>query len=338
MANPQGTDYWFRDRIIKELDRVTAVGRRPSRIFEDWALLTEANLVELPRIYHAAAQGEEHEDLPATQELFERMRAIYHRDFCWEHFTRATAALFESAETGFMDVIGSTYMLFGLPSSQAGQFFTPFPVAQMMAQMTASNVAEEVHGRLRDAISKSPMASAMLLAGLALPEGAGFPYYLSRVVPAAMEHYDPLKVNDPCCGSGIMFLAHASVTPWWMVQMGLVEYYGQDIDRLCVTMAKINSMLFGLNGRYAPWLVAQMEHQFQMKIAGSEAPLPEADRGQPPALAAPTTNPRPEEGGVAPGASHPFQETEGWDPDDYIQQDLFGGALKEPSPVYSVQV
>jgi hypothetical protein len=52
----------------------------------------------------------------------------------------------------------------------------------------------------------------------------------------------------PTLRSGIMLLAHASTLPAWMVQMGLVQYHGMDIDRTCVQMARINCKLYGLNG------------------------------------------------------------------------------------------
>jgi type I restriction-modification system DNA methylase subunit len=51
-----------------------------------------------------------------------------------------------------------------------------------------------------------------------------------------------------------MLLAAASVFPQWAVHRGLIEFYGQDIDPTCVAMAKVNLMLYGLNGervRYA---------------------------------------------------------------------------------------
>ena len=53
---------------------------------------------------------------------------------------------------------------------------------------------------------------------------------------------------DCCCGSGVIFLAAASTLPQWMVQLGLVQFYGADIDETCVKMARLNCMLYGMNG------------------------------------------------------------------------------------------
>lgn len=117
----------------------------------------------------------------------------------------------------------------------------------MMAEIVSDRGAE-VHERLKAAIEKSPIAQAFLVAGCVLEGQEALDWFLTRVVPAAIEHYEPVTVNDPCVGSGILLLAHASTLPPWMVQMGLVQYYGCDIDPLCVSMARVNCKLYGLNG------------------------------------------------------------------------------------------
>lgn len=70
------------------------------------------------------------------------------------------------------------------------------------------------------------------------------------MIPLVMHRYDPLRISDCSCGSGIMLLASAFHTPAWIVQSGLVQYYGTDIDMTCVRMARVNVMLYGLNGAY----------------------------------------------------------------------------------------
>lgn len=320
----------YRNRIIKVLDKVQAAGRRPSRIFEDWVDLTHANLIELPRHMQAVYEGKEHEDLPKTQELFERLRHVYKRQY-FERFAEAQGLLFSSAAEGYMDVIGSVYMDWGWPSKGHGQFFTPLNVSNMMAEMlnTTNKPAGEIHERLQEAISKSLLASAMLMAGLTIsdPQEA-FSWSIARVIPPAMEHYEPITLSDPSCGSGIMFLSHASTLPWWMVQLGLVQYYGMDIDRLCVQMAQINTMLYGLNGRYAPYIVAHYDWLLRQGISSGDPGAMAEAMDEAKADDASSTAEEPEPVDDAPP---PLQEKPGWNPNDFVQQSLF-----EPQTVYDV--
>jgi hypothetical protein len=313
MSTTATDDVSFRDAIIKELNQA-ATNRRPAQVFEDWVALVHANLRELPRHTAAALQRQPHEELPETAQLYARLRVLYDRPRQWEHFTRATGLLLESAATDYMDVLGLVYMTWGHPSKGQGQFFTPFSAAYMMAQMTAGeSLLAEVHERLKDAIAKSIPAQAMLLAGLTIgdPDRA-LAWCLARVVQPALAHYEPVTVSDPCCGSGIMFLATAKSLPWWVTQLGLVQMYGQDIDALAVQMCQCNLSLYGLNGRYAPLLFAEIEARWQ------------AGQGEP--------------GGAIPAAP-PVRETPGWDPNRFVQQALFPGedsALREPAAAYAL--
>jgi type I restriction-modification system DNA methylase subunit len=70
---------------------------------------------------------------------------------------------------------------------------------------------------------------------------------MTRVVSAAIPYYQPVTVCDPCVGSGVMLLASAATYEPWMVQMGLVQFYAQDIDMAMVRLVKINCALYGLN-------------------------------------------------------------------------------------------
>ena len=90
---------------------------------------------------------------------------------------------------------------------------------------------------------------ATLMAGLVIEDPVeARDYFISRVIPAAAPYYEPIKICDPACGSGILLLSSASCFPDWANQLGLVQYFGQDIDEQCARMTKINCMLYGLNG------------------------------------------------------------------------------------------
>jgi len=69
-----------------------------------------------------------------------------------------------------------------------------------------------------------------------------------RILEFCAKSFKRVEVCDPACGSGNMFLGVAAALPQWMNDYNLVEYHGTDIDGLCVKMAKLNLMLYGLNG------------------------------------------------------------------------------------------
>jgi hypothetical protein len=68
------------------------------------------------------------------------------------------------------------------------------------------------------------------------------------MMPAIAPYYEPITVIDPCVGSGVMLLSAAAAIPRWCSDWGLVQYYGIDIDATCAQMARINTVLYGMNG------------------------------------------------------------------------------------------
>jgi 2-polyprenyl-3-methyl-5-hydroxy-6-metoxy-1,4-benzoquinol methylase len=229
--------------IIRELERVTAIGSGQSQVFDDWLEITHAALQRLPDHLRAARLGEPLTDTPETVKLWERLNVRYNRPYCWEHFSKAFAVLLESADI-FDDTIGRVYMDWGIPNKYTGQFFTPFSVARMMARLTTG--PEMVYQRLQAAYEQSSYGAIHKL--LAPDRISDFVHRLGPdLVPLCAEFIQPLTICDPCCGSGVMLLAAAEVFDRWMLDWGLVQFYGMDIDRTCVMMAQINVMLYGLN-------------------------------------------------------------------------------------------
>jgi hypothetical protein len=119
------------------------------------------------------------------------------------------------------------------------------------------NGEREVYDRIKAAClhPDNILGQAVVLASLVIPEIEGGEanlhrdYFFNRVIPAAMgPWFEPILMEEPCIGSGIMVLAAASQYPEWAVKLNLVRFYGQDIDPICVRMAKINCHLYGLNG------------------------------------------------------------------------------------------
>jgi hypothetical protein len=164
----------------------------------------------------------------------------------------------------------------------AGQFFTPWSIAALMAQMTIPDGAQEIADRLRQAQrtasarddANAHLLTATLFAGLALPEheavGRTDAYFLTRILPLIAADFEPITLCDPCIGSGVTLLAAARQFPVWAVQANLVQFYGMDIDATCVKMAQVNMMLIGANGfglqcalEAAPRAIAALPEPFQ---------------------------------------------------------------------------
>lgn len=268
--------------IQRILDRVQAIGRRPSEIFEDWLSMVVATLEAIPTRFMASVQGQEFVDTEETVTLFNRLRDRYRARYgdnpaiYYEMLIQAFSLLLDSIEDGYHDTLGEIYMNI-MGGQVAGQFFTPMDIAAMMAEMTLDGAAKLVQDRLYEAICKSPAATAMLLAGMIVPEEQQMAWMRARVIPHAIEHYQPVTVYDPCCGSGVMFLAAASKLPPWMVQLGLVQFSGQDISHICTQMAKANMMLYGLNGFHAAQIVFECEREL---VAGLGAEIVVVNEGE----------------------------------------------------------
>jgi hypothetical protein len=226
-----------------------------------------------------AQTGKLAEDTPETKQLFERLRARYEcqserGSAVWSHFSQALAILLESAEPGLWgagsygnfdvgymgpDVLGHVYTLYA-NAGQAKwnkQIFTPWNVALMLGRLLIPEGERQVHDRLKQACQHPDniLAQATLLAGLAIDDPVeAREWFFKRVVPAAVPYYKPIKVGDPAgCGSGVLLLAAATCFPEWAVRLGYVVFQGVDNDPQCVRLAKINCMLYNLNGYGCDW-------------------------------------------------------------------------------------
>jgi hypothetical protein len=263
-------------RIIKCLEKVNSMsGYRPTQVFADFTQLVEASLDALPLHLTSIAQtGQLAEDTPETKQLFEQIRTRYassssHSAGIWSHFSQAFALLLESAEPGLWgagsygnfdvgymgpDVLGHVYSLYA-NAGQAKwnmQIFTPWNVALMMGRFLVPDGERQVYDRVKQACEHPDniLAHATLLAGLTIddPQQAR-DWFFNRVLPAALPYYQPITVGDPAgVGSGVLLLAAAACFPEWAVRLGYVVFQGIDNDPECVRMARINCMLYNLNG------------------------------------------------------------------------------------------
>jgi hypothetical protein len=240
--------------------------------------LVEATLTALPdQLQTVAATGQFKPDPPETIQLFRDIEHRYqHNSYgsfeerVWrDGFCQALARLLTAAEPGLWgpgsysdfdkgymgpDILGHIYMAWAGANPDQGSYYTPWNICLLMAQLSNPPGQGErtIHDRLKAALCHpdNVLGAAVLLAGLTIPDGeaaAHRDWFFNRMVPAAMSHYQPIRVSDPCCGSGAMLLAQAATWPAWAVHLGLVQFYGQDIDPVACDIAKINCKVYGLN-------------------------------------------------------------------------------------------
>lgn len=113
-------------------------------------------------------------------------------------------------ELPFRDILGTLFMRLDLKSVQAGQFFTCYSVAEMMARMQFD----------RDNFQ------------------------------AIVDERGTVSVCDPAVGSGVMLLAFAKTVHDNLGRAGTdrLRLYGTDIDIRCVNMCRIQLRMNGLDG------------------------------------------------------------------------------------------
>lgn len=113
-------------------------------------------------------------------------------------------------ELPFTDILGPLFMRLDSRSARSGQYFTPAPVAEMMARMSFDG------GLFRRTVRE----------------------------------HGTFSVCDPAAGSGVMLLAFARIVHDDSGREGVsrLRLYGMDIDRRCVTMCRIQLRMNGLDG------------------------------------------------------------------------------------------
>lgn len=268
-------------------------GYGKARLWEEWLQYTTVCLEITLKPFR---DGTPHTDAPLHEEE-ERLRKIFdapHGNFdqLLTLFREAAVLWYSWSAYGIEDVLGLTYMNYMWANEAAGQFFTPWHVAVFMAQISVQDGAREVLDRIKEAVEKlreedevmAIYADSIILTAGALGQTADNPTQviesiLINLLPLIKPYYQTIDVCDPCCGSGVMLLAASLQYPVFANRMGLVQYFGQDIDHVCVRMAHLNLMAYGLNG----WGAAAV--YFDLAEAGM--PLPALDDEEEEETAAP---------------------------------------------------
>lgn len=110
-------------------------------------------------------------------------------------------------EYRYNDYLGIAYQWLSHSDKRMGQFFTPWNVAYMMAQMNLGDVKSQIE--------------------------------------KAKAENRKISISDPTCGSGVMLLAakRLIIEQGGLQGLDYFEFYGQDLDAICVKMCQIQMML-----------------------------------------------------------------------------------------------
>lgn len=235
------------EAICRHLERLGGIrGVFVRTVFEDWVTATCYSLERLPDHARALQAGHTLDPDPEDmQKHWHLCASRYQSD--WQRVFGACLAELINAATEYTDTVGQVYMQLEIGNVRAGQYFTPEPVARMMAEL--QDIPGVVHQHLKAALlhPENVLGAAVLLgASLAQTPAEAEAYFFRHVLPAALPYFQRVRLHDPCCGSGVMFLGAASTCPRWMFDYGLIAFSGTDIDRTCVLMARINLMLYQL--------------------------------------------------------------------------------------------
>jgi len=252
------------EKLLRKVERVTY--QRMYTIFDDWVDLLNIMLDQLPAHLREAVETGRISDWPAGTPperiaTFERIKARYGAKApeAFTLFSHAAGAFLEATHSCWFDWLGQLYMALDLGGRGIGDYYTPWAVASMMAQI--QDIPGLLHQRLMQALTheENAMGAAVGITSMLFRSGPdGEPpvmgedelnsYFVRWVIPAAAPFFEPITVMDPAVGSGVMLLAAASTVPLWARRYSFVQFFGMDISHIAVQMCRAQTRAYGLNG------------------------------------------------------------------------------------------
>lgn len=158
-------------------------------VFTDWLEIAACAIHQEP--YHAG--------LVRKDEAFEQVEAQYMAAV--KKYTREELDAFAkllgitklALWEGKTDFLGQLYMELEISNDRNSEFFTPFPVALMMAKMTFGDVSGQIKEKGFITVGEPACGGgAMLIAAAQVIEEQGFG-------PGAVMFFDATDISKPCC-------------------------------------------------------------------------------------------------------------------------------------------
>ncbi|HEX9923354.1 MAG TPA: hypothetical protein VGD99_11895 [Anaerolineae bacterium] len=248
---------------VQHIREVCALTRlSPHQVMADWVGMLEASL----RLYGEnmkamALTGQFVDDPPEVKAHFKQARERYLR--AAEHYPAAYRAmqtafagvsdlLMVCAEPGLAgygqqstlnpDVIGQIYLTLVEPGPAWARYFPAWRETLLTARDLYSEADELIHTALARADLKARQAGDP--AWVQFEAGVNYEAWFEAIVP----YLEPVIIGPADIDSSAKMLAIAAQFPTWAVQHGLVKFVWAGVDPLLLKMARINQMLYGLNG------------------------------------------------------------------------------------------
>jgi hypothetical protein len=287
-------------QIGKQLHKQQSSGRRLDQIFRDWiqllaVVLQAMNSDQVRQLQTGdAAQTRAFIDhfLRGETGADGRRRDQLYQERHWDRFGQATDLLLQGVRLGYADYLSPLYGEYGLPNKGLGQFFTPWSLALFLAQANLYDVILQVETRLSEAYRRfyldparpaavvvTAPAGATTVSSQAEPSLSAVPDEAEPIVwtetlirlmlPILRPYFTPYRILDPAVGAATLLLAAASFVPFWMIELGLVEFYAVELDPFVASLARVNCGLYGIPLRLAEtdFLRLRTELKFDVILA-----------------------------------------------------------------------
>lgn len=250
-------------QIVEHIQRVSAISTLPVfTLLEDWSGMLEAALqlyADNARSY--ATTGHFIDDPPEVKETYRRARERYlkatekypatYREM-QVAFSQTLALLIAAAgpeldwyagQTAFSpDIIGQIYLSCLELGPPFWPYFPPWPAALEVARTAIPDGEELAYQVLLEAHLKYRQARPT---DYIRPEpGESFEEWFSQILP----YCEPLIIGPALLDSSVMMLAAAAQFPPWVLKNGLVLLYPDSGQPQLNRLARINGMLYRLNG------------------------------------------------------------------------------------------
>lgn len=124
--------------IMKHLEAITAKGHRPQQVFDDWVHLMVYALMRDDKQYLEVMKRYRNDSSLAPQGERAGVRGGSEGKREADHFAVAFGLLMQRMALTNDELLGEIYETWELQNKYTGQYFTPWPVCELMARMTGA--------------------------------------------------------------------------------------------------------------------------------------------------------------------------------------------------------